>query len=327
MNSEKLHRLLEQEVEPSTLLSELVLLISKESNSKKVKNAAKKKHVQLLGKDSEYFAKQNGQFYTKRSIAEVCISNLDFSGVDLLVEPSAGRGDFLELFPSNIAREALDIDPKHPDVVEKDFLEFTPSKTGKVMVVGNPPFGLSANLAVSFFKHSSTFADTIAFILPRTFRKASIQNRLPLNFHLVKEVQLPENSFYVEGESGIEDFELRGVFQVWEKKTTLRKKIQEDNSHPDFDFVNKKDSHDFSVRRAGGRAGEITEDTKDVVVQGNYFIKQNNEKVIDIFQKIWDNELDPKVDKEKVGVKYDSAGQPSISKPEIISLYKKWKNS
>jgi hypothetical protein len=38
-------------------------------------------------------------------------------------------------------------------------------------------------------------------------------------------------------------------------------------------------------------------------------------------------ELDPKVDREMEGVKYDSAGQPTISKPELVNLYKKWKNT
>lgn len=326
MNSENLCKLLEREIDDSELLSNLVYLISRESNSTKVKNAAKKKHVQLLGKESEYFAKQNGQFYTKRSIAEMCISNLDLSEADLLVEPSAGRGDFLEVFPSNIPSEALDIDPKHSKVIKMDFFDYKPSKPGRVVVIGNPPFGLSANLAVSFFKHSATFADTIAFILPRTFRKTSVQNRLPLNFHLVKEVALPENSFYVETEDGVKDFELRGVFQIWQKCATLRDKLIEEDSHPDFEFVKKNEDHDFSVRRAGARAGEVTRDTEEVVVQGNYFIKQNNEKVVDIFESMWHNELDPKVDVEKLGVKYDSAGQPTISKPEIVNLYKKWKN-
>jgi hypothetical protein len=325
MSSLELKRILESDLEDGELLVEVIGFLAGSSPLIKIKNAAKKKHVGLLGKESEFYAKLNGQFYTKRSIAEKCVQALDFEEYALLVEPSAGRGDFLEVFPKDKRTVALDIDPKHPDVIEGDFFAFTPEEEGKIAVIGNPPFGKNAALAVSFFRHAASFADTIAFILPRTFKKTSIINKLPKNFHLSKEVKLPETAFYIENGASIEDFGLRGVFQVWKKSDSVRKVIVEEKTHPDFSFVKKQDDHDFAVRRAGNRAGEVYDDTEKVAVQGNYFIKQNNEKVIDIFKKAWSNELDPKVDKDKKGFKYDSAGQSTISMPEMVKTYKKWK--
>ena len=47
-------------------------------------------------------------------------------------------------------------------------------------------------------------ADTIAFILPRTFRKASVINRLSEKFNLILETMLPKNSFHLPDELYLE---------------------------------------------------------------------------------------------------------------------------
>lgn len=308
------------------ILRELVAHLAEDSNSTKVKNAAKKLHADLCGKESPYFAKLNGQFYTKPQVAEQCFESLNLDNHDLIIEPSAGRGDFLKLFPSEKEVFALDIDPKCEGVEKMSFFDYTPP-TGfnKIAVVGNPPFGKNAGLAVNFIKHAAKFADTIAFILPRTFRKTGIVNKIPRNFWLQQESELPEDSFYIETKSGTEDFGVRCVFQVWKRKSELRDVIVEEKEHDDFEFVNKDDDHDFAVRRAGNRAGEVFEDTTDVVVEGNYFIRSKHKRTVDIFSIAWSEELDPSVDRNKAGFKYDSAGQATISKAEIVSIYKKYK--
>ena len=324
MNTLQLKAIIESDVDDKSMLTDIIYFLANNSPSIKMKNAAKKKHASLEGKKSDFYAKLNGQFYTKPEIAKKCIAAMNIEEFSLIVEPSAGHGDFLAALPEGKEVIAMDIDPKHPEVIEQDFFNFHVESHGKIAVIGNPPFGKNSAQAVAFIKHAATFADTIGFILPRTFKKTSIINKLPKNLFLKGEVELPERAFYVECGDTIEDFGLRGVFQIWEKTDNLRKKIIEEKTHPDFSFVKKSEDHDFAVRRAGNRAGEVFSNTEDVAVQGNYFVKQNDKKVVDIFKKAWSNELDPKVDKDKTGFKYDSAGQSTISMPEMIKIYKKY---
>ena len=58
------------------------------------------------------------------------------------------------------------------------------------LTIGNPPFGKNSSLAISFFNKAAEFSDIIAFILPQTFSKDSVKNRLNLSFFLIMEVIL-----------------------------------------------------------------------------------------------------------------------------------------
>jgi hypothetical protein len=82
---------------------------------------------------------------------------------------------------------------------------------------------------------------------------------------------------------------------------------------------------DFVIRRAGSQAGRLDKNYEKKALEGNYFIKAHSNKVVDIFQKMWDTEWSDKVDKEKLGVKWDTAGQACISKGELIQQYEKTK--
>ena len=118
------------------------------------------------------------KFYTRPDIARQCIREIaDWHQWSLVVEPSAGNGSFL----ANIhaaTKIGLDIAPEHPDVLRADFFEYVPPVSTRILVIGNPPFGKGGSLAIRFFNHAATFAHTIAFIVPRTFRRISVQNKL-----------------------------------------------------------------------------------------------------------------------------------------------------
>ena len=126
------------------------------------------------------------QFYTKPEVAELCCNLMDFSKYNKILEPSAGTGVFLELLPED-KRIGIDLEPKHPEITKQDFFLY---KGTEDLVIGNPPFGRVSSLAIKFFNHAATFADTIAFIIPRTFRRVSVQNKLNLHFHLVEDIEL-----------------------------------------------------------------------------------------------------------------------------------------
>ena len=179
-------------------------------------------------------------------------------------------------------------------------------------------------MAVRFLNKSAIFADNIAFIVPRTFRKPSLINRLNDSFHLIRQEILPQNSFHTP--SGIE-YKVPTVFQVWSKKQFKRERLNTVTEHPDFDFVKISGSptvqqkmeqcanSDFCIRRVGAAAGKVYEDYAEKYRdwKSHYYIRQNISNVKDTFMSIeWDYLESPK---------YDTAGNPSISKNDLISAY------
>ena len=80
-----------------------------------------------------------------------------------------------------------------------------------------------------------------------------MKKSFPLCFHLVFEIDLPENSFLVDGvEHNVET-----VFQIWEKKDRNRA-IVESVEPENFVFVGKLENPDISFRRVGVKAGAIS---------------------------------------------------------------------
>jgi hypothetical protein len=309
------------------------------------------------------------------------IVSAHFDEHEIILEPSAGSGVFLSLLPPE-KRVGIDLEPAHPEVVKQDFFTYEPPIGKAVCVVGNPPFGKNSSLAVNFFNHASLFADTIAFIFPRTFRKRSVQNRLDLNFHLDTEILLEKNSFHTpDGQL----YDVPCVFQVWKKKPEKRKPFLIEKEHEDFEFLSKSDmdqelegvslsiqgssfssreevsygniteeeleslkklrakfpaffsNHSvknikrkfswkrkptFAWRRAGSNSGKVYRDYEECPLEGFEFILAKNDKVIEIFERMWKTEWNPKIDPARKSSKWDTAGQASISRSELIGLYK-----
>lgn len=121
----------------------------------------------------------------------------------------------------NIEMEAFDIDPKKDYIAKQNFLELDldkyksyQSEGRKIHCIGNPPFGRQASLARKFIKKSSLFCNTISFILPRSFKKESYQKAFPLDFHLIKQYDLTQDSFIIF-ENGIEKLHrVPCIFQI-----------------------------------------------------------------------------------------------------------------
>ena len=272
------------------------------------------------------------QFYTKPSIVEKVLEMIDCSTFDLVVEPSAGAGDFLKRLPQD-KRIGIDLEPALSEIRQGDFFDFVPDITSGVLTIGNPPFGKNSSLAVKFFNHAAQFSDCIAFIVPRTFRKPSLINRLNSGFHLVKQEILEVDAFYLP--SG-ESYAVPTVFQVWERKNIERDRIETTIVCQDFDFVSievdkktkkptlghtkaQQQQSDFCVRRVGGYAGKVYTDFKQKKRdwKSHYYIKQKTKDVYRIMQSInWNFRESPK---------YDTAGNPSISKHDLIKFYSKAK--
>jgi hypothetical protein len=253
------------------------------------------------------------KFYTKNTVVELCMNYIkkfiEINSNDLVIEPSAGNGSFIEYIKSLTNNfKFYDLEPENKEIVKQDYLLYNYESIkcifSKIHIIGNPPFGRQSSLAIKFIKKSCEFCHSISFILPKSFKKDSLKNKFPLNFHLIFEVDLPNKSFLVNDI----DYNVPCVFQIWEKKTYNRDIIK--NLEPlNFKFVKKNENPDISVIRVGGKSGTIDKNTTDKCIQAHYFIKFTNNKLID------DNI------KKLSTITYEfnnTVGPKSISKPELI---------
>jgi len=228
---------------------------------------------------------------------------------DLIIEPSAGNGSFISGIKQMTNNFIFyDLEPENIEIIKQDYLlcnidEFK-NKKCNIHVIGNPPFGRQSSLAIKFIKKSAEFCNSMSFILPKSFKKDSLQKSFPMNFHLVFENDLPDKSFLVDGK----EYNVPCVFQIWEKKTFDRdtiKKLEPFN----FIFVKKENNPDISFIRVGGKSGTIDKKTEDKNIQAHYFIKFTNNKSVD--ENI----------KRLSTITYDfnnTVGPKSISKQELI---------
>ena len=253
-------------------------------------------------------ARDLDQFYTRPDVAARLVAELvhEVPAPALWLEPSAGSGAFLNVLPE--PRLGLDIDPAGPGIVQADFLTWTPPDgTGPIWVVGNPPFGRASRLAMRFFNHAAAFADGIAFIVPRTFEKPFIQNRLNLYFHLVREEVLPLDTFVFRGAPK----SVPCVFQVWQRFTTPRSIIQGARVHEDFNF-GKREGADLCFQRVGVRAGKTSEQIGQQADESHYFLHDRtpDRRVRRILDSI-----------DWTPIKHRTAGNPSIGKADLVAAY------
>ena len=119
------------------------------------------------------------KYYTNDEIVELCIYNikkyLTIDDNDLIIEPSAGNGSFINHIKSLTDNyKFYDIEPENDEIIKQDYLildinEF--KKFNKIHIIGNPPFGRQSSLAIKFIKKSCEFCYSISFILPRSFKK------------------------------------------------------------------------------------------------------------------------------------------------------------
>ena len=201
--------------------------------------------------------------------------------------------------------------PESENILKQDFLLFDETqltKNGKIHVIGNPPFGRQSSLAKKFIKKSCRFADSISFILPKSFKKDSFQKVFANNFHLIFQQDLPKDSFEVDKIS----HDVPCVFQVWVKKDTNRQ-IPDSEEPTYYKFVKKNENPDVAVRRVGVYAGQLyLNDLTSKSNQSHYFIKLYDG--IDMAQFL--NGF-----KSLVFSSDNTVGPKSISKSELIKAF------
>jgi len=256
-------------------------------------------------------AKNGGEdkYYTKQYIADY-VTNYTFDILNIknsrIIEPAAGSGIFYNSILKNTSEDNIklyDINPEHPKIKKMDFFNVQDIKNTDVIIT-NPPFGYMSSLAIKFFNHAASFkVKYICFIIPKTFRKVSLQNKLNLNYTLKKDLSLPSNSFTLYGNS----YDVPCCYQIWEYNKNKRIIIKPEICEW-VEVVNKNESPDICVRRAGGKAGQILDGLDHTESSSLFFkIKKDKDSVLKAF-----NLMDIK--------KYidNTAGVKSISKNEIF---------
>lgn len=277
------------------------------------------------------------QFFTKPEVARQCLELVKsvvgpLEHFQRILEPSAGAGAFFNQLPTSV-RIGIDLDAAAGSpYVKKDFLKVSPGlmnmqpppletqdglkvslppNCAQVLVVGNPPFGKNAALAIEFVNHALKFANTVCFVLPRTFNKASVQDRIDLRAHLLLAQDLDSRAFLFEGD----DYDVPCTFHIWSVRGSKRRPFQATLSHPDFEFVSSSSQAGvFAVQRVGVHAGRVKmgKAMHAASPSSHYFIKPKHKHVIEHMRG---------ADMANSLIKQQTAGCPSISKDELIAMY------
>jgi hypothetical protein len=258
------------------------------------------------------------KFYTKTTIANECVmlfkKNIKYNSNDIIIEPSAGNGSFIPFIKKlGIISKFYDILPEHPEIEKQDFLGLNIDYIGKnIHIIGNPPFGRQSSLAIKFVKKCCEFASSISFILPKSFKKDSLQKHFKLNYHLVHEWDIPENSFVINDKQS----NVPCVFQIWEYKQQYRNELEKEMPNG-YIFVKKSETPDIAFRRVGVNAGKISVNILDKNEQTHYFIKFINNRNLDLNL----NYL------KKLSFEHNNTvGPKSISKQQIIKEFNRLLN-
>jgi predicted RNA methylase len=255
------------------------------------------------------------KFYTKKEVVEYCIENIkkyiliDYEK-DLIIEPSAGNGAFINsikvLSKNNIF---YDLYPEDEQIIKKDFLsiDIIRNENGKIHAIGNPPFGKQSSLAIKFIKKLCTFCDTISLILPKSFKKDSLKKYFSRNYHLITELNLPYKSFLIKDK----EHDVPCIFQIWEKRNYERE-LKDKLIPTNFTFVKKEENPHISFRRVGVNAGKIDLNISNKNIQSHYFIKfKDNSLLNDYIVKL-----------SNINYEHDNTvAAKSISKQEIIQKF------
>lgn len=223
------------------------------------------------------------QFYTPKETAEFVMAQVHQLVPNLstrhLLEPAGGTGAFIEAAHNFGIKKitSFDIEPLHPEVTLSSFLDVTlPDE--KFITVSNPPFGRNNSLSIPFFNHAAPVSDFIAFIVPRSWRKWTVINKLNRNFQLVRDIDLAIN--YVD-ELGYEinaKDRLRTCVQFWARTTTPRPLIHVE----DMGIISKVSPTDADVALTifGYNCGTVSEQFPRIKNTTQMYLKLNHKKAL-----------------------------------------------
>jgi len=225
------------------------------------------------------------QFYTPPPMAEQIIEQItQLTENRLLLEPAGGTGSFVEAaINKGFKVISFDIEPKHSMVKTGNFLE-QKLDVQNAITVSNPPFGRNNSLSIPFFNHAAKYSELIIFIVPRSWRKWSIQNRLDKNFHLIKDYDLninyvDSNNNYISNKNT-----LKTCVQFWSKSAPKRKTIK----IKDMGIIQKTNhlEADAALTIFGYGCGKVSTNFEKKPNSTKMFLKLKHEKALEALQNV-----------------------------------------
>lgn len=171
------------------------------------------------------------QYYTPKSLARELVSELEailgpIRG-RVVLEPAGGTGAFIDAAIEAGAHKVVsfDIEPLHSGVRVGNFLEQELALNNS-LTISNPPFGRNNALSIPFFNHAAPLSEAICFIVPRSWRKWSVSNRLDTDFELIHDRDLAIDYVDSEGEPISTKTRLATCFQIWRRTTVPRSRVR-----------------------------------------------------------------------------------------------------
>ena len=241
----------------------------------------------------------NDTFYTPEDTVRQLIGLIgDMSAFDTIIEPSAGDGAILSMLPSRAV--GYDLSPLATGITRMNWLEpvtvdgdaddsmYIPYKAAlwgyphRTLVIGNPPFGRQGVLASRFINECSGWASTVAFIMPRSFLKDSMMNRIDRRFHV--RVMEPVIDDHYRIPSTADTRIVPTIILILDYRDTPRtdhistrlSKLELDMLP--FEFCSREDA-DYMIVRVGSRSGSLEDlsHVTDTNAKYNYFIRIRNQ--------------------------------------------------
>lgn len=261
------------------------------------------------------------QFYTHPDEVDKCFEainkyiNIDSYGT--VIEPSAGTGAFFSKLPV-ATRIGLDLDPKMDGIMKMDFFDYCPNtlqtqSKQPIIAIGNPPYGRAGNLAVKFVNRLSEYCDYVCMVLPRSFRKYSIQNRIDLNMwliheHLVENFVLPDGTIH----------KVNSVFQIWEKRSEKRDKIKKRLTTDLWQWVSDPKDADCAMIFFGTPTGRLKTDNIESLTPSTHMFMKSSiplQHLVSLFDECQEE--------IRLTCKSSNTAAGSLSKGDVIEIVEK----
>jgi predicted RNA methylase len=229
------------------------------------------------------------QYYTPKDLALKLMNRVQKFVPDLenrtLLEPAGGTGSFIEAARTKGIKTILsfDIEPKHPAVSRGDFLEVALS-LGNALTISNPPFGRNNALSIPFFNKAAKHSDYICFIVPRSWRKWSVINRLDNSFHLIHDEDIAIDYVDETGALISKKMRLATCFQIWEKRENLRSSVKVQ----DLGVIEKTTPElaDVSLTIFGFGCGKVKTEFPKVANTTQLFIRLKHPQALSALQTV-----------------------------------------
>ena len=229
------------------------------------------------------------QFYTPAELARDLFTDVAKVVPNLaervVIEPAGGTGAFIKAAKKFGVAEVVsfDIEPKHAGITAQNFLE-AEIDLKKAVTISNPPFGRNNSLSIPFFNKAAEHSDYIAFIVPRSWRKWSVINRLDQRFHLIFDKDIQIDYVDDQGEELSNKNRLATCFQIWQKRKVARPIV----SVVDNQFIKKVKpaEADVSLTIFGFNCGKVRTEFKREPNSTQMFLKLQHPRALEALQSV-----------------------------------------